>query len=58
MIKPSVITRSFFCNPDVKQRTLLTAMLNEYKMVGIQPINIQEMFLSSWMLVQWYCNHM
>lgn len=58
MIKTSVITKSFSCNPDVKQKTLLTAMLNEYKKVGIQPINIREMFLSSSMLVHWYCNHM
>lgn len=28
MIKTSLITRSFFCNPDVKQKTLLIAMLN------------------------------
>lgn len=39
MIKTSVITRRFFCNPDVEQKPLLTAMLNEYRMVGIQPIN-------------------
>lgn len=58
MIKTSLITRSFFCDPDVKQRTLLIAMLNEHKMVGIQPINIQETFLSSRMLVHWYCHHM
>lgn len=58
MIKTSVITKSFFCNPDVKQKTLLTAVPNEYKPVGIQPINTEEMFLSSSMLVHRYCNHM
>lgn len=58
MIKTSAITRSFFCNPDVKQKPLLTAMLNEYKMVGIQPINTDEILPSSRMLVHWCCNHM
>lgn len=55
MIKTSATTKSFFCNPDVKQKKLLTAVLNKYKKVGVQPINIQEMFLSSSMLVHWYC---
>lgn len=35
----------------MKQKTLLIAMLNGHKMVGIQPINIEEMFLSSRMLL-------
>lgn len=55
MIKTSVAIKSFFCNPDVKQKKLLTAVLNKYKNVGVQPVNIQEMFLRSSMLVHWYC---
>lgn len=55
MIKTSVTTRSFFCNPHVKQKKLLTAVLNKHKKVGAQLINIQEMFPSSSMLVHWCC---
>lgn len=58
MIKTPVTTKVFFfCSPGVKQKKWFTAVLNKYEKAGMQPRNIQEMFLCSSVLIHWYCCH-